>query len=472
MSRRLAVLVSVVAVLLVAGGIEAYCLNASPTQAWQAVKTYLNSPPGALDVAQSVPSLPAVPPRDVPDNPLRTAATTEYVVHPFDWPQWLGPQRTGVSSESGLLRDWPKDGPRLVWEVDFLGSGLSTPTVAGGRVFVMGNRAGTEYVLALSEIDGGLVWDPYAIGPVRANGGGYPGPRCSPAVDGNRVYALGLSGDLVCLDVTNGHEIWRKDLGKDFNGVRGEYGYSESPLIDGDKLLCTPGGKSATMVALNKHTGSVVWQCPVPGGDRAEYSSMIAADVAGRREYIQFLFGGVVGVSDNGRFLWRYVRPANSLANCSTPLYHDGAVFAASSYGTGGGLAKLETNGDAVTAREVYFTRRMKSHHGGMVLLDGYIYGADDSLLTCLDWKTGDVQWNERKPGKGSITAADGRLYYRNEDGPMVLIEVNPKKYIEHGRFQPPQRSDLKAWPHPVIANGKLYLRDQEFLLCYDVKAQ
>jgi outer membrane protein assembly factor BamB len=407
-----------------------------------------------------------------PEKPMRKTESTAFASHSFDWPQWRGPDRTNVSTETGLLQDWPKEGPPLAWQVDFVGEGYSTPTVAGGRVFVMGNRGQSEYVLALSEADGGLVWSA-TIGPIRSNGGGgnLGGPRCSPTVDGDSVYALGLNGDLVCLEITTGRERWRKDLAKDFGGSFGTWGYSESPLIDGDKVVCTPGGKDATLLALNKKNGSVIWKCPVPGGEAAGYASMIAAEVNGAREYIQFISGGVVGVDGDGKYLWRYIAPSCGTANCSTPLFHDGAVFAASSYNTGGGQARIKVEGDKVTAEQVYFTRQMKNHHGGMVLVDGYIYGADDpGLLTCLDWKTGKVKWSERKPGKGSIAAADGRLYFRNEGGPMLLVEANPEKYVEHGRFEQPVKSGTNTWPHPVIANGKLYLHDQQFLYCYDVK--
>ena len=368
------------------------------------------------------------------------------------------------------MQDWPSSGPSLKWQADFLGEGYSTPTVAAGRVFTMGNRGKNEYVLALSEADGGEIWAT-AVGPIQPGGGGFPGPRCSPTVDSDRVYALGLYGDLLCLDVATGKERWRKNLMHDFGGSVGGWGYCESPLVDGDKVICTPGGAKATMVALNKESGEVIWKESIKDSNQAHYASMIPVQLSGGgREYVQFLSGGLAGVSKDGHLLWRYAAPGNGTANCSTPLFHDDAVFAASDYGTGGGLAKLEAKDGKVAANQVYFTKHMKNHHGGMVLVDGYIYGADEALLTCLDWKTGAVKWAERKAGKGSIACADGRLYYRNEGGPMLLLEANPAKYVEHGRFNPPQTSGKPSWPHPVIANGKLYIRDQQYLFCYDVK--
>jgi outer membrane protein assembly factor BamB len=386
----------------------------------------------------------------------------------FDWPQWQGPERTAVSHETGLLQDWPKDGPPLLWKADNVGGGFSTPSVAQGRVFGMGFRGNDEIVWALDEKTGAEVW---AVKTADANQqvGYNEGPRCTPTVDGERLYVLGLGGDLVCLKSQNGEEVWRKNLSNDFGGKVGGWGYSESLLVDGDKVLCTPGAKN-TLVALNKKTGETIWKGAVPQGDEAHYSSIIAADYAGQRIYIQFLSGGVVGLSGDGEFLWRYDHPHNGTANCSTPLFHDGCVFAASAYGTGGGLVKLSKDASGgVKADEVYFKKEMQNHHGGMVLVGDYLYGSGEGRLICLEFKTGHVQWDERRPGKGSIAYADGRLYYRNENGPMILIEANPKEYVEHGRFTPP-RTGKPAWPHPVIANGKLLLRDQQYLYCYDVK--
>jgi outer membrane protein assembly factor BamB len=389
-----------------------------------------------------------------------------------DWPQWQGIDRTDLSKEKGLLQAWDKDGPPVAWQVTGLGEGYTTPTVAAGRIFSMGNVDGQEWAMAFAEKDGKELWKT-ALGKVRSNGGGYPGPRSSPTVDGERVYVLGLNGDLLCLEAASGKEIWRHDLRKDFDGRPGGWGYSESVLIDGNKLICTPGGQKATLAALDKLTGEVLWRAKVPQGDSAAYSSCIVADVQGVRQYIQFLGRGVVGVAAaDGQFLWRYDHPANGTANCSTPIYHDNHVFAASGYGTGGGLAKLTRDGDTWKAEEVYFTRKMVNHHGGMVLLGGHIYGSNEGQLTCLELKTGKVAWADGKPGKGSIAAADGRLYYRNERGPIVLVEINQEKYVERGRFTPAKTSGNPAWPHPVIANGKLYIRDQDMLFCYDIKAK
>lgn len=403
----------------------------------------------------------------------------------FDWPQWQGPDRAAVSRERGLLQEWPKEGPPLAWKVQGLGGGYSAPSVAAGRIFGMSNRGNDEVVWALSETDGKTMWVT-RLGPAfrQRMPQGREGPGCTPAVDGERIYVLGLGGDLACLQVQDGKILWQHSLTRDFGGRAPNWSYRESPLVDGDKVICTPGGKDATLVALDKLTGKTIWKSQVPGSPGAAYASAIAIDFDGQREYVQLTARALVGVAaGDGKFLWRYDRPAARTGiNCSTPVYHDGLVFAAAAYGTGGGLVKLskEANG-GVKAEEVYFTKKMQNHHGGLILVDGCLYGAnggnEGGFLVCLDFKTGKVLWDERDSGKrrapkGSVAFADGRLYYRTENGTMLLIEPNPKQHIERGRFQQPDRSEAPAWPHPVLANGKLYLRDQGVLLCYHVRAK
>jgi outer membrane protein assembly factor BamB len=402
------------------------------------------------------------------------AAPEDFQPRAFDWPGWQGAQRDGVSHETGLLPTWPREGPRLVWKAINLGGGYSAPSIAAGRVFGMSYRqeggADDEVVWALDEQTGKELWHTTIAAANHKIGYG-EGPRCTPTVDGERLYALGVSGDLVCLEVATGKEIWRHNLVKEFDGRIPSWGYSESPLVDGARVIATPGRKKATLVAFDKMSGQTIWMSPVPQGDNAQYASAIIAEVQGQRQYVQFLSGGVVGVAaDDGAFLWRYNRPANSTANISTPIFRDGNVFAASAYGKGGGLVRLMRDGTVTRASEVYFTPEMENHHGGMVVVDGYLYGANGGELACLEFSTGKVQWQSRTPGKGSILYADGRLYYRNERGRIFLLEANPHQYIEHGRFVQPDRSQNNAWAHPVIANGKLYIADQDVLLCYDVK--
>jgi outer membrane protein assembly factor BamB len=400
----------------------------------------------------------------------------------FDWPQWQGTDRDAVSKERGLLQEWPKGGPPLAWKAKDLGGGYSAPSIAAGRIFLMSNRGTDEVVWALSETDGKPLWvSPIGQAFVQRVPQGKEGPGCTPTVDGDRLYVIGNGGNLACLQVSDGKILWQKSLTRDFGGRIPAWSYRESPLIDGDKLICTPGGQGATLVALDKSTGKTIWKSAVPGTGAA-YASAIAIDFEGVRQYVQFTQKTLVGVAaEDGKFLWKYDKPANRQGiNCSTPIYQDGCIFAASAYAAGGGLVKLSKTSDGgIKADEVYFTKKMQNHHGGMIVVDGYLYGANGGngggALLCLDFKTGKVMWDQRlenRAPKGAIALADSRLYYRTETGAVLLIEPTPKAYVEHGRFEHPDRSDAPDWSHPVIANGKLYLRDQDVLLCYDVRAK
>jgi outer membrane protein assembly factor BamB len=389
-----------------------------------------------------------------------------------DWPAWRGLNRDGICMERGLLKQWPKAGPRLAWKATGLGEGYSGPSIVDGILYTMGNRQGDECVFALdTRSQGDVVWAT-PIGRVRHDGGGYPGPRSTPTVDGGRVYVLGCAGDLVCLDAKQGRPLWKRDLARDFGGQAPPWGYAESVLIDGPRLLCTPGGKQATIVALQKASGQPVWTAKV--GDDAQYSSIVKASVGRVPQYVNFTKQGVIAVrAEDGRFLWRYDRPANGTANVATPVWHGQTIFAASAYGTGGGLVWPRWSGDGFEPQQIYFTRDMKNHHGGLILYDGCLYGANDpNRLMCLDYKTGRVKWSDPTPGKCSLLLADGMLYCRNEDGPLCLVQATPEGFHLNGRFDQPDRSKKKAWPHPVIADGMLFLRDQDVLLCYDVQGE
>jgi outer membrane protein assembly factor BamB len=385
-----------------------------------------------------------------------------------DWPTFRGPNRDGVSKETGLRQEWPKDGPRTVWTAKNLGLGFGAPTVAEGRVFGLGTRDGKDGVWALKEADGSEMWFTSIDEARRPNQNN--GASGSPTFNAGKVYAVSSKGKLACLDAASGNVAWRVDLVKDFGGSIQSWGYTESVLIDGDKLICTPGGKN-TLVALNPSNGDVIWKAAVPKADAAQYSSVVAADIAGERQYLQFVRGGVVSVrASDGAYLWRYDAPANGTANCSAPIHHEGYVFASSNYGTGGGLVRVTKTDGGFDAKEVYFTKKMQNHHGGMVLVDGYLYGDGDGSLRCIEFKTGKVAWEEGT-GKGSITYADGHLYFRDErGGNLWLIEANPKEFVLKGKFKQTDRSNERAWAYPVIANGKLYVRDQGIMHCYDIK--
>lgn len=385
-----------------------------------------------------------------------------------DWPQWKGPDRTGLSKETGLLKQWPANGPAVVWSAGGLGQGYGSMAVAGDRVFVQGTRSGNSVVVALNRADGKEVWSK-ALGRVGDDDRG-PGPRGTPTVDGDRVYVLSENGDLACLR-TNGAEVWKRNILADFSGRQLNWLISESPLVDGAYVIVSPGGPGAGMVKLDKMTGKTVWTTKELS-DPAGYSSAIAADIGGVRTYLTFTAGAGVGVrASDGKLMFRYDRAANRVANITTPIFHDNKVFFTSAYDTGAGLVALSAANGTVSANEVYFTREMKNHHGGVVLVDGYLYGYNDSILTCLEFATGKMMWRDRSVGKGSVTFADGHLYLQGENNVVGLAEASPSGYKEKGRFTIADKG-LPSWAHPVISDGRLYVRNQDSIVAYDIKAR
>jgi len=402
-----------------------------------------------------------------------------------DWPQFRGPDRDGKCAETGLLKEWPKGGPKLLWKVSGLGRGFSDIAIVGGKFYTMGDRTPSgedegQFVLAFDLQSRKELWAT-RIGPPYAESGG--GPRCTPTVDGELLYVVGTEGDLACLDAASGKIVWKKSFAKDFGGkMMSMWKYSESPLVDGEKLVCTPGGKQAMMVALDKKTGQLIWQCAVPplgnrGKDGAGYASMIAAELDGVRQYVQTIGRGVIGVdAQTGKFLWGYNKIANNVANIPTSLARDGNVFVTTSYETGSALLKPAHGSDTWDAKEVYFLkyRDFENHHGGIVLVGDYVYGGsgrNSGALVCLDFKTGKIAWRQKPVGKGSaaLLYADGHLIFRYEDGTMALVEANPKEFKLKGTFKTALVNG-KSWPYPVIHDGKLYLRDQDDLMCYDIR--
>ena len=394
-----------------------------------------------------------------------------------DWPQWRGPQRDGISHETGLLKEWPKEGPMLLWQSSDAGSGYSTPAVVGDRLYLLGNKGmDDEFVEALAVADGKEVWT-QRIGKVGNpdQKPPYPGARSTPTVDGQLLYALGSDGDLVCLETASGHPRWQKSLRKDFGGEPGRWAYAESPLVDGDVLVCTPGGAEATLVALNKLTGEVIWKSAVPGGDAAAYSSVVVVEFGGVKQYVQFLAKGLVGIdAKTGKFLWRYKKTADgSMANIPTPVADAGFIYSAAGQ-SGGGLVKLKGSGDAIDAEQVYFSPELPTAIGGTVKVGDYLYGAGKGALSCVNFATGDIKWKARSVGAASIFYADGLLYLHGENGVVALVEATPDGYHEKGRFTPadePDRGKSKAWAYPVVANGRLYIRDLGKVWCYNVGA-
>ncbi len=385
-----------------------------------------------------------------------------------DWPQWRGPDRNGVSRETGLLAQWPADGPPLVWTARNLGSGYGSVSMAADRIFVQGLRNSQSIVSAIGLADGRGLWSKN-LGAGGGNDRG-DGPRSTPTVDGDRLYVLTENGDLWCLK-HDGTEVWRKNILRDFGGRNISWLLSESPLVDGDRLIVSPGGRGAAVVALNKMTGATVWTSKELS-DEAAYSSTIVADVQGVRTLMTFTSDAAVGLrAADGKVMFRYKQAANYTANVATPVFFDNKVFFSSGYGTGGALLGLRAENGEVRAQEIYFTRDMQNHHGGVVLVDGYLYGYNNSILTCLEFATGKMMWRNRSVGKGAPTAADGRLYIVSEDHRVGLVEATPAGYREHGRFSIPDLGG-PSWAHPVVSHGHLFVRNQQTLMKYDIRAK
>ncbi len=384
-----------------------------------------------------------------------------------DWNQWRGPNRDGKSAESGLLDAWPEGGPRLDWQVASLGAGYSSFAVSDGRLYTQGLRDGMQFLIALDAETGETVWKTLHGRRYSNNRGN--GPRGTPTVDGERVYALGGDGNLVCANASTGAKVWEKNLLKAYGGRNIRWGISESPLVDGTQVIVNAGGSRGSIVALDKLTGTEIWKSQ---SDEAGYSSAVVAEIDGIRHYVVFTGEGAVGIlAKNGELLWRYSAVSNSTANIATPIVHNNHVFLSSAYGTGCALLRLESAGGSIKASEVYFNRDMMNHYGSSVLIDGYLYGFSNRILKSMNLETGEVGWRDRSVGKGQIIYADRRLYILGEDGVVGLVDPDPREYREISRFEI-ESGDYPTWTLPVISNGTLYLRDQDRLSAYDIQAR
>jgi outer membrane protein assembly factor BamB len=386
-----------------------------------------------------------------------------------DWPQWRGPERNGLSKESGLLKQWPASGPSRIWMNAALGAGYGSVSVQGERIYLQSLIGRQSTVASLNRADGKIVWSK-VIGPGSGNGQG-PGPRGTPTIDGDRLYVLTENGDLACLKAADGTSIWQLNILRDFGGHNISWLIAESPLIDGNKVIVTPGGRGAGVVALDKMTGRTIWTSRELS-DAAGYSSVVVADIQGVRTLFTLTSEAGVGIrASDGKLMWKYPRAANRTANVTTPVVFDNKVFYTSAYGTGGGLLGLKAEAGEVKAQEIYFTTEMQNHHGGVVLVNGYLYGFNNAILTCLEFATGKLMWRHRSVGKGSVTYADGRLYLLGEDNVVGLAEASPAAYKELGRFTIADQG-LPSWAHPVVSGGRLYVRNQGTLSSYDVLAR
>lgn len=393
----------------------------------------------------------------------------DVAVKTTDWAQWRGNDRTGLSKETGLLKAWQTGGPAVTWNITGLGAGYGSMAIKDDRIFVQGTKGADSVVFALNRANGKMVWTQALGRQLDQDRGG--GPRGTPTVDGDRLYALSENGDLACLRVKDGTVVWQKNMLKEFGGENPRWHISESPLVDGNNLIVMPGGNGASIVALNKMNGSTVWTTKELS-DQAGYSSCILANVGGVRTIIGFTANACVGVrATDGKLMFRNSAASNQTANCATPVFHDNKVFYTSAYGTGCALLDLKASGGAVTAEQVYFNKLMQNHHGGVVLVNGYIYGFSGPTLVCMEFATGKEMWRDRSVGKGSLTYADGHLYLLGEKQMVGLAEATPEGYREKGRF-PISDQGWDSWAYPVVSGGKLYIRNQGVLTCYDVKAK
>lgn len=397
-----------------------------------------------------------------------------------DWPQWRGPHRNDISSETGLLKTWPKSGPPKIWTNDQAGLGYAGFAIVNEQLFTMGLDGDQEFALCLNANDGTEIWRT-KIGDRYQNGWG-DGPRSTPSIDGDRAYFMSGNGELACLNKSNGERVWSVSM-SDFGGKVPRWGYAESPLVDGDQVVCTPGGSVGTIVALNKETGKKIWQTkPIMGVGRdgktpksvdAHYSSLIPQDLNQRRQYVQLLVSAIVGIdAETGEVLWQSSWPGRT-AVIPSPIVEEGNVYVTSGYGAG---SKRLTMADNNTVSEQWYTKDMQNHHGSVIKVGDFYFGSSSRAFVCQAASDGKMKWNDRSIKKGALGYADGLFYHvQEDDGKVLLFEGDENSHQIKGSFvlspQSKKRSSRgKIWVHPVIANGKLYLRDQEIIYCFDIK--
>lgn len=395
------------------------------------------------------------------------------------WPAFRGPKADGISPDTGLLEEWPESGPKKVWVYDQAGMGYSGFSIVDGRLYTMGTRGDDVTIICLdAAADGKEIW---ATAVSKDDGEGYNagwgnGPRSTPTYSDGFLYAIDPKGGVFCLDAATGKEVWKKHLVNDFKGQMGGWGFAASPLVDGEQLVLAPGGTEAGMVALNKKTGETIWKAAELKPGKAEYATILVTEINGIRQYVKLFEKEVVGVAaDDGHIVW--TSPwEGKVAVIPTPIVDGNEIYIASGYGIGCKLIRIDAENKA---SDVWQNKTMVNHHGGVIKVGDHLYGFSDAKgLICQDWKTGELVWNEKGQFtlKGSVHAADGHLYALNEDdGTLTLVEIDPSGYKQKGRFkldpQSPNRNPKgKVWTHPLVLDGRLYLRDQEYLVCYDVK--
>lgn len=389
---------------------------------------------------------------------------------PADWPQFHGPNRDNISTETGLLKRWPEGGPKLLWRATGIGAGYTSVAISGRMIYTAGN-IGKHTVITAMDMAGKALW--------RAKNGpayrrAHPGARGTPTIDEGKVYHLNADGDVLCLDAKTGKHIWTLNMLKKFGGRNISWALAESVLIDGRNLICTPGGKNISMVALDKKTGKTVWTCR-GAGDKPGYASPILVHYKGLRQIVTMMSPSVVGVAaDTGRLLWRYPCPAKFDENILTPVFHDGYVFVSIPHGRGATLLKLNVEGNRCSAKRTWHTKDLDNKNGGVMLVGGYLYGHASSRprWVCLEFKTGRTMYSvPGLPGAcGTLTYADGMLYLLSERGAVALMRPDPKGFAPVSRFQLPRGPRQRSWAHPVVCRGRLYIRHWDVLYAYDAR--
>lgn len=427
-----------------------------------------NAPPPANEPAPS--RGPAPVPAALTSSAPSASAATAPSGGP-SWPRFHGPKGDNLSTETGLLKQWPAEGPKLLWTAKGLGHGYASVSVAGGRIFTAGNLNEKTMITALDG-EGKILWQ-------RDNGGAwtgdYPGARGTPTIDGDRLYHESPLGQVVCMEAATGQTLWSRNILKEFDAKNIEWALAESVVIDGDRIICCPGGNKASVVALDKHTGKTVWMAPSTG-IKTSYAAPTVAECQGLRVVLAMNAKALLGIHANtGELLFTEPHETMYDVNATSPIYHDGHVFVCSGYGSGGALYRLHVSGQKASLEKVWESKELDNHHGGVILLDGFLYGAahnrNGSRWICLEWKTGKKMYAERGVGKGSLTYADGMLYCLSEQRDMGLVEATPNGHKVISRFKVPSGGEGPSWAHPVVCGGRLYVRHSDQLYAYDIRA-
>jgi outer membrane protein assembly factor BamB len=384
------------------------------------------------------------------------------------WPRFHGPKGDNLSTDTGLLKEWPKDGPKLLWTASGMGEGYATVSIADGIIYTDGNINGQTTIIAM-DMDGKVLWK-VPNGKAFADKNSYPGTRGTPTIEGDRLYLESPLGEIGCFNAKTGKEIWRADILKEFGGKNIQWALSESPVIDGDRVICTPGGPKTALAALDKMTGKVVWKSP-SAVDAAGYATPAVVEYQGLRMVLTMMSKSLVGVNaQDGKLLFRHPHETPYDMNVQTPIFRDGQVFIATV--SGAEAIKLSVDGQTVKAKQVWESKALDNHHGGVILLDGYLYGSCSTGWVCLEWKTGKQMYKERGVRKGSLTYADGMLYTLGENSTMGLVKAEPEAHKVVSQFKLPKGGEGASWAHPVVCGGRLYIRHGDFLYVYDVKAK